>query len=652
MNHPPPFIRPDHFALGIILVCLAGFILMVSLKIHYSSIDRYNVLFKDNIEPDMDLGPILGTPKNIRSDEWLVATPTIISQFNKGFPVENPGIGAARSPLVMNIPVRHFSALFMPQNYGFFFLPFENAFSFLWNYRVIGLFLSTFLLLLLLTGNQTWLSFTGGILLLFSPYIQWFFSTFLGEYIIAMNIIVISSVGLVFSRRIVPIILYGLLLILFSLNLLMIPYPPFQIPLFYLIVTLFTGTLITRYNRDILFSHLRVKLPVAAAAFVIIGWVSVLYLRDIRETMDIVMNTGYPGKRFSTGGTLPAIRLFSGMFDIFLYETRYLWSNICETSTFILLFPFLLPVLIYGALIKKIDYLQGLLMVFLLLLALFMTIGISPMVAKITLFKMVPPYRVFFIMGIANIYLVILFLSDPRKSLPEKSLWKVLLFILVLLSVSILSILFNRFTNHFFKTWEVAAVTIGISIAIWLLLYKRVIPFTLLIMALVIQTTIDVFPVSSGASAITAKKIYLQAREIHSKDPEARWVVFGNYIPSGLLIAAGANVFNGPKYTPDLKSFSILDPDKKHLKVYNRYAHIDVQWMEDTSKIVIRRVNGSIFAIDVSPENHRFRQLGIKYLVFPADSVHENYTSRHPELLRKINKEPIDQYNFFEIIRN
>jgi hypothetical protein len=52
-------------------------------------------------------GLIFGTPKIIRSDEWVGETPWILSQAARRFAVENPGVGDGVVPLLNNLPARH-----------------------------------------------------------------------------------------------------------------------------------------------------------------------------------------------------------------------------------------------------------------------------------------------------------------------------------------------------------------------------------------------------------------------------------------------------------------------------------------------------------------------------------------------------------------
>jgi hypothetical protein len=92
-------------------------------------------------------GLVAGTPKVIRSDEWLVHTPWIMSQANQSpaFPITNRNVGNGVMPLLTNLPVRHWTMLFRPQMWGFFVFDLERAFAFNWNFKWFGILLGGFL---------------------------------------------------------------------------------------------------------------------------------------------------------------------------------------------------------------------------------------------------------------------------------------------------------------------------------------------------------------------------------------------------------------------------------------------------------------------------------------------------------------------------
>src|SRR5581483_6595275 len=78
-----------------LLVFLAGFILNVALNLNGSSVPVWCTVIRD--APPFD-SVIAGTPRAVRSDEWLVWTPAILSQANHrpAWPVENPSVGAGK----------------------------------------------------------------------------------------------------------------------------------------------------------------------------------------------------------------------------------------------------------------------------------------------------------------------------------------------------------------------------------------------------------------------------------------------------------------------------------------------------------------------------------------------------------------------------
>ena len=119
-----PFSRSGVLVLGL---CGLLFLLCVALRINGSSSSFW--YFKLG-ELDEAKGLIAGSPKPTRSDEWMVWTPAILSQLNHRppLPVTNPSLGAGAAPLLMSIPVRHYSMLFRPQLWGFFFLDAEHGF--------------------------------------------------------------------------------------------------------------------------------------------------------------------------------------------------------------------------------------------------------------------------------------------------------------------------------------------------------------------------------------------------------------------------------------------------------------------------------------------------------------------------------------------
>jgi hypothetical protein len=122
-----------------------------------------------------DAGVLFGTPKEIRSDEWMVQTPWMMSQAARypPFNAKNPGVGDGAMTLLNNLPVRHWSTFFRPQMWFFFVADFKYAFAFYWNFKWFGLLIGAFLFLRAVCNGQSLVAIFGALLLYFSPFIQW-----------------------------------------------------------------------------------------------------------------------------------------------------------------------------------------------------------------------------------------------------------------------------------------------------------------------------------------------------------------------------------------------------------------------------------------------------------------------------------------------
>src|ERR1051326_6958023 len=106
----------DSTAKRFLLVCGLMFIVSFGFRLNGSSILIWRGFLNDKQNPG---GLVAGAPESVRSDEWLVWTPALIAQANRGFPVQNPSLGAGRAPFLYSLPVRHYSMMFRPQLYGF-----------------------------------------------------------------------------------------------------------------------------------------------------------------------------------------------------------------------------------------------------------------------------------------------------------------------------------------------------------------------------------------------------------------------------------------------------------------------------------------------------------------------------------------------------
>jgi len=361
----------------------------------------------------------------------------------------------------------------------------------------------------------------------------------------------------------------------------------------------------------------------------------------------MMLNTVYPGRRFSTGGDMRQGKVFAEFFGIFMTDvkganagTPIQWQNICEASGFFMFFP----IVFYGMgyyyfKTRKTDPILISVSVFFLIGLIYCLVGFPAFLSKITLFSMSPAFRALPIVGLANCILLILFIASTRTQVRnEKFSWIefVIIAAATFLFIRLVSSYINKATANFFTATQVWIVTIIVVVSYLLVRYKNfkyIRPALYLGLAALVIDNINVNPVTKGLAPILQNPLVVDSKEIHDKDPKARWVLFGNSRLTHLLKANGIDLFNSVKLVPPMQDMKVLDPTGKFDSVYNRYA-----WMTVNSKqfaqyygvnwndtVVLRRPEGyqDGYTIYIDPCSPRFKQLRVKYFVFeekPSDN--------------------------------
>jgi hypothetical protein len=635
---------------------IAGLIVLFSgltiFKIHYSSIPIWDSILSERDSSAHASRLIWGTPKFIRIDEWRGVTPFILSQAAQHFPTANYALGPGKIPVLMGLPSLHFSALFQPQNWGFFVFGLERGFSFFWNYGVASILLSSFLLCMLISRNKFWPSIFGMLFLFFSSFVQWWFFASMGAMYSAFFFMIISFIYLVSSRKRLTIILSSASLVLFAIDFALWLYPPYMVPLGLLSITCCVGYLMQYCTWDMVKTHFRFRIVVGVCCLVCLAIFGIAFYRDLHATMAQAMNTVYPGKRFSTGGNFGVDRLFSGFYALFFTETRFLWGNICETSGFVLVYPVIISVVLWRAVKGKLQPLQISLSIYLLALSAFVLFGFPAFLSRCTMLSFVPSYRAIIGLGVGNIILAVAFLSNKEERPKLSPTFSMMLFVVPLVCFLAHGLFLAAESNHFFQPWHVSAVCLYFSAATWFLLSGRKLIFCCMILAVVISSTCTVLPISRGLGFIIDKKLYRTVKEISEKDPQGKWLIFGSGVLGELVTATGAPVVNGTKYCPDSSTMNVLDPSGRGNAIYNRFAHIFVMPCKDTSTVHFRLVYEDAYEILMSPLSPKVRDLHVTYLLVPSDTACYNIEQGKRKGIVPLVDKPIDNFWILKVRDN
>lgn len=602
---------------------LALFILLVALRINGSSSSFW---YYDLHELNEARGVILGSPKPTRSDEWMVWTPAILAQLKHQppMPVENPSLGAGKAPLLMSVPVRHYTMLFRSQLWGFFFLDVEHGFSWYWNAKLLGLLGALFLLLWILTGGRFDLSILGALVICYSSFVQWWFSSpsMLPEMLASWSLVLVCGWCLfqpiVWWKR----LLVSLALVSSAINFVLCCYPPFEIPLLYLAVALFIGYLWQRRG-----------------ALAISGWiwnltclVAIILLLvpvclELRPTLNILAHTSYPGSRRHFGGEMKWTQFFGGLLNFFDGERQHpdVFANTSEAANFLPIWVLVAAVALLvwkrrwltvrGAWPGNLPILFSIL-AFLLLLSCYQVVGFPGWLATVSGLSFTTESRSILGSGVAGMLFFILCLNIPGRPLLSRTS-RVVFIALVALLVS-LYLFWNREWNPTYLTTGrlVSLGVIHLAIAAGYLFLRPAIFLSALAVVLLWNNFL-VNPVAQGLPSLLESTAMQRIERIRQADPKGLWAAYERSTLPQFVIASGAPVLNGVKVVPPLPLLEQIDPAGTSRDIYNRYAYIVLRLPrpgEQASHFEYSTPDS--YRLFIEPTDPALRSAGLKYVVF------------------------------------
>lgn len=609
---------------GIILV-------LTAFRISGSSIGMWNKYLGDD---PMKGGVVLGIPRSIRSDEWLVQTPLTLSQDENNYDQINQFIGNGQDTAVIyDAPNKHWSTIFKPHNWGFFVLPQENAFAFKWWFRGAMLIISTYLLLLVLTKRNYFLSISGALILFFTPMVQWWYS------IQVMEPIAYGFLSLYFALRILKyeskkrLIFYSIILFYSMIAFALSFYPAFQIPVLYVVLFVFLGYTIENWNE--ISTNWKAKILALSVPLVLAGMILFAYYYSVKETISTILNTSYPGARFVNGGGYSLIQFLSGPYNFLLQlnstNVPAAFSNQSEASSFIpiVLFILIMPFILYYCaqnILKKSR--EGSILFLLTILFLvnvtFIFFGFNNFLAKYSLFYLIPENRMIIGIGLISFLGIIIFINLIREGnirLNKIQAISISASVISLILIAFIGRELNELAPQFIRNkFVVIGTSALIALFMYLLLMKKEKSSVLLLLAFSIFSAAFVNPLYYGLSPLRDSVISNDLSEINEKfNPEnKKWVVYDSMFWGNFLAAQGIQTLNGTHLYPQLETWKKLDTEAKYDYNYNRYSHIIFETNQDT-EISFENPVSDTLKIKINPCNKFFKDENVGYLMTQND---------------------------------
>jgi hypothetical protein len=599
----------------LVLFFVAGTVL----ELNGSSSGLYR-FYADRMDPERGL--LFGSPKDIRSDEWMVETPWMLSQFNHDppLPIANGNIGNATSTLLNNLPARHWSMFFRPQMWGFFTMNFERAFAFYWNFKWFALLLGAFLFLELITRGNVLLAFAGSLFLLVSSFMQWWWSTptALPE-MVGMFFLSLWLIAMIFrSTTRLRVALASLFLVAAWMQFVLCCYPRFQIPLLYLGgVMIFSG--FWRAPGPDRFSGFR-RLCFGIAMLVSIGLLGLWY----SEVADVIRTTGdllYPGRTFSKGGDYPWAGLFASFLATPMTQEQYprIFGNVCEASGFLFVAPLLAAVAIRDISRRRFDPVLLISVSFACLIIYFMIVGIPGWFATCTGWSYVYALRAQLVLGVASTIALFRYLAIEveDKNLPSFPT-EAALFVVI---ASLLLVVF-RITNaklgDFLPVTSVIAAAAFFGLLFICLWSRRVVAACVLLITPLLCINASVNPLGRRLPGFMESNLFRSISDRHRQDPAGKWLVLGVSSRSSAITqfvkATGGEVVGGTRCNPDTALVRALDPSNKFSAVHHRYA--DVSFVPSPNDEVLFDLKFvQAYTVHLPLKSEVFDRLGVRFVL-------------------------------------
>ncbi len=410
------FIQFDSYAIWFYAICLMLFLVSSLADLNGSSLAAFYSVNGHGAAQKI----WLGEPRVTRSDEWAYATPDILNQCLRPdrFEVKTSPLGGDSIALLGNIPVRHFTALFRPQYWTFFFLRLDYAFAVYWQCKALILLTGLFTWLLLITRSTFWAA-TGALWYFFSPFTQWTYSwpTGFPEMVGLVCFTMVFTCYLTIGRNELALFCCAVLASACAINFALCAYLPHMLTLIWLAlffcIAWFIGARRLIFTRQMLGP----RVFAATAAVLLVATVGLLVFFQLRPALLAIAGTSYPAARvFPPANTSPL--LFASHFMQWTETEKHFppaLGNMSEASGYLWIAPAALFCVRRMTLTRIQKWILASLCVFSALLLAWWLLPVPAVIGSIFALNRIAASRGLTGLGLANVSIVVLTAASLRR---------------------------------------------------------------------------------------------------------------------------------------------------------------------------------------------------------------------------------------------
>lgn len=596
------------------LTAFAVFAITVIFEISGSSIGVWNDFF--GTTGQINNGVVFGKSQGIRSDEW--ATFTIFNFAQKynvsgAFDYFSESIRATKTDLFLEYggPVLNIGIIYRIFQIGYILFGNSRGLAFFWSGRFIMLIMVTFEMMMLITNKNKKLSLLGTMLVAFAPILSWWFAICgLIEMLIAMQLSVLLLDKYMLETDLKKRILYLMGIAISAGTFLFAFYPSWEIPLAYITAGLGIWVIIKNYKD----CKMTTKDFVSIGAVVTVFGLTLGYLfANSWETIQIILNTVYPGSRLETGGG-QIQKIFEYPINVFFnISSSQLLTNKCEESAFFDLFPLGLIFTFYVIFKqKKKDLLLMILIILDVFFGIWMISGFPKVIAQLTLLSNSQPSRTHLAFGLVNVIMLIRSLALFNQEVKIKK--SVIISVLLAIVVTALT---YKYYSYYLHAYMVILIFFMLTILFYFIfrinskIEKNLLLITIFLVLMI--SSLIVNPLRIGNDVIYEQEIVKQIQNIVDRDKEGKWIVEGlGYPYINIPIMVGAPTINCTNVYPDLERWKQLDKNGEYEDIYNRYAHITIK-LQDEEKSSFELAAPDAFTIYMNTEDLDI--IDVKYIL-------------------------------------